>query len=953
MFLGGKMKKFTRFSIFTIFLLICLIFTSCKSTQTSSKTKNLVMDSSVKQGILENGMKYYVRKNSEPKNRIVLRLVVRAGSNMEDDDQKGVAHFIEHLAFNGTEHFEKSEIVDYFEKIGMNFGADLNAYTSFDETVYKLEIPADNIEYLKTALLILHDWANSVSFNQTEIDKERGVVTEEWRLRQGIQGRTTDSLVPFLLKDSQYENRLPIGSMDVIKNISRERILDFYKTWYRPEFMSIIAVGDIDEKTLENEIILAMSEIPTSNEKINHPNFEVPIQNKKQIKIFTDSEQKYEVINIFNRNEDYKPITTENDFYENLVLNLGEQIFYERLKEISATSDSPWLEAFIDDLLYTKNSDFTYLGIVPKEGNFEVALKAFFDECDRILDFGVTKSEISRAKTSVLVNVEQNYKNREKIQSSSYVDSLVSFDLTGKILLSADDSYRIYKSSLEKITSDEINIALKNALDERGDLLFLQMPSSTKDVPSESQIMKIWTDYKNENKLSAYEDNVDDDILMEKPKSKGKIASKNQIDELGVTKYVLNNGIQIFTKKTDFVENQIQFYAVSKGGLYLVSEDEVASGKYAVNYMFLSGLNGLSYNQFMKKISTKNISFDIDIENSDEYISGTSTNEDLETLMQVVYLMFEKPQFTDEGWNILMNELNETAKKHGTQPQEVFIDKIKEILYGKNDVFSASLDEDFIKKMDKNLAEKVYKERFENPADFSFIFVGDFDEENLLNLLEIYLGSMKTSKKRENFGEKIYSFPKNTINQTVYKGLDKQGQVFICFGGELPTENNIEQYYYERFMTSEFASLLNIRLRESIREEKGGSYGVGAFGGISGHSNRSYLFEINFGCKPEREDELKDEVLSQLKNLQQNQVSDDYIEKLQETLKREREINLRNNNWWITRITNELVYEIEPLWVSSDIEKIVNWISPEIMMEQAKKYLNTENYICVFLKPEN
>lgn len=948
---GEIMKNFFKQILIFFCLLNLFIFVSCKSVNLKSKNL-LATDSAVKQGLLENGMKYYIRKNGEPKNRIVLRLVVRAGSNMEEDNQKGVAHFIEHLAFNGTEHFEKSEIINYFEKIGMDFGSDLNAYTNFDETVYKLEIPADNPEFLENALLILHDWVCAISFEQAEIDKERGVITEEWRLRQGLQSRFTNEIVPFLLKNSRYEERLPIGSMEIIKNISREEILDFYKKWYRPEFMSIVAVGDLNQDILEKAIISTMSKIPASSENLKLPNFEVPVQSEKQIKFFFDDEQKYTVINIFRRNEDFKPITTENEFRENFIKNICRQIFNQRLQEISTSQNSPWLQAAIDDLPYTKNCDFSYFAIVPKEDQFESALKSFLDECDRILTFGVTENEFLRIKKSFSLIIEQNYKNREKTQSSVFVDGLVDFDLTGNIFTSAEDDYNLYKQILENLTMENLNSELQKLFEDRGNFMFIQAPSSAKNIPSENIIMKIWTEYKNQTELSAYKDDIDDDILMERPKSKGKISSTNKISELDVNEYFLNNGIRILTKKTDFIKNQIQLYAISKGGLFLVPENEIPSAKVSVNYMTLSGMNGLNYNQFLKKISTKNINFDIGIENSTEYISGVSTNEDLESLLQIIYLIFENPQFSDEAWEVLMNDFTESAKNYGNQPQEVFIEQVKKIIYGENNPYFAPYDLEFVSKLNKNTAEKVFKERFENPADFTFVFVGDFDEKSLLEYANIYLGSMQTSKKSENFGEKIFPFPKKITNQTVYKGLDKQGQVFLGFGGEISPEKDIEKRYYERFLANEFVSLLNIRLRESIREEKSGSYGVGAFGRIDGYSKRNYFFEISFGCEPEREEELTNEVLSQIKFLQENLISQDYIEKIQESLRRSRETNLRNNNWWISRITNELVFENEPIWVSSDIEKVVNWISPEVMMEQAKKYLNTENYICVFLKPE-
>ena len=333
-------------------------------------------------------------------------------------------------------------------------------------------------------------------------------------------------------------------------------------------------------------------------------------------------------------------------------------------------------------------------------------------------------------------------------------------------------------------------------------------------------------------------------------------------------------------------------------------------------------------------------------------ISGSSTNDDMETLFQVINLIFSNPQFTDEGWNVLMNELKETAKVHGTQPRDVFVDEILELLYGKDDIYTAPLNMDYVNKMDQKLSEKVFRERFANPADFTFIIVGNFDEKKLNDMLISYLGSLQCNENYEERFIKTYDFPAGVTNKTVYKGLDVQGQVYIGFGGLLSKEGDIEKSYKERLLANTLCSLLEIKLRQSIREDKSGSYGIGVFGGIDGYPERFYNYEINFGCQPSRQDELTQEVFNQLKNLQTQKVLDEDISKIQENLRRARETNLRDDNWWVTRILNELVIQNEPMWVSSDIEKICSYITTEEMQEQVKKYLNTENYISVYLKPE-
>lgn len=929
-----------------------LFFVSCKSADVNKESETpLVLDSKIKQGSFENGMTYYILHNEEPKNRIILRLVVKAGSCMEEDDQKGIAHFIEHLAFNGTEHFEKSAIVDYFEKIGMNFGADLNAYTSFEETVYMLEVPADDPQMLETALLILHDWACAITFPQEEIDKERGVITEEWRLRQGLQGRINDNLNSFLLKDSDFEERLPIGDMDIIANINRDRIVDFYKKWYRPDLMSVVAVGDIDTEILENAIQKTMSVIPANKEKINHQIYRTPVKEEKDILVMKDAEQKYSLVNIFTQEADFAPRATEEDYRALLAQEIGAWVFNQRLSEITNSADAPWLDAGIGESEYTNYTIFSYLGVVPKTGMFTQAMQTFFDEYDRFMAFGVTQREVDRIKQAILAEAEQELNNKDKINSSNHADKLDMYSLVNKVVISQEDAYRITKENLPKITLEEINKECQKLIFNRGTLMFVLAPDTADDIPDEDGLMALWTEYSNPE-IIAYTDDVEDENLMEIPSGKAKITSQNHIAELDVNEYILENGIRIITKKTDFEANRIIMNASSKGGHFLVADKDIPSSTICLNYAILSGLNGMTYNQLIKKITAKQVSLGFNINETSEFFNGSCKCEDTDILLQLLNLMFTKTQFNEEGWQIAMNNEIQMAQSHGLQPNDVFNDKIREILYG-NEIRYAPNDMNYAQKMDAKAAEIVYKTRFANPADFTFIFTGDFNEAQLLDLCCTYLGTMPTTKDREETVYKYWDFPKGITSATVNKGQDEQGQVFIGFGGNLPAAKDIEESFYDSEMVSQLVSLLDICLREVIREDKSGSYGIGVNGYTDGYPERFYRFNINFGCEPKREQELTEEVIALIKQLQSEPVSDIYIEKLQEGYRRAIETNLRNNNWWINRINAELVFNYEPLWVTSGKEKIASWITPEVLQSLMNKYFNTENYVSVFLQPEN
>ena len=948
------MKKFlNHFTLvfIAIFLVINLSFVGCASTSSNSNTDAaLKWDSKYKLGSLDNGMTYYIRKNSIPANRISLRLVVKAGSCMEEEDQKGIAHLIEHMCFNGTEHFEKSAIVDYFEKIGMNFGSDLNAYTSFEETVYKLEIPADDPEILNTAMMILHDWACAVTFSQEELDKERGVVTEEWRLGQGFQERLSEKQIKLLLHDSVYENRRPIGDMNIVKNISRDRVLDFYKKWYRPELMSVVVVGDLETSKMEASIKKIMGQIPASEEKITRPNFSVPYPTEKKISILADKEMPYAQVFMFEQEKDYKIIETEKELKEEIAKGIAAKIFEVRMNEISTKAESPWLAAGANEISLTNTSAHNYLGVYPKSGQFIQALKQFFDETDRFIDFGVTESEVERVKAGYLSSQELSYQNKDKVENVNYADRLVYSAIVGKVQTSEEDYLKIYKRIIPAITIEDVNAAAKKALGNRGSLMFIACNPSEK-LPSEAEIMSLWKNYKGSG-LAAYEDDSSNG-LMKRPANKAKIVSKKQIKELGMKEYLLENGIRILTKKTDFEKNFFYMNVFSKGGLYQVAEEDVPSASVALSYAMYSGFENLTYNQLVKEISSKQIRFNFDIQNTSEYFSTACSSNYSEELLQMLNLFFSQVKFNDDAWNTVIHQLKEAASSHGNAPNDVFSDKIKEIIYGKKDIYHAPFDLNFVSKMDAKKAEKVFKERYGNPADFTYVFVGDFDEGKLIELCQYYLGNLKTSKDREETVYKYYDFPKGKINETVKKGKEDKGRVYLCFGGELPAQDDIEKSFKEAKIISYLETILDIRLREVIREDKSGSYGIGVNAYIDGYPERYYRTEISFGCEPARAEELRDEVLNQIKLLQTQPLGELYIKKLIETEKRGSENNIYDNGWWLNRINAELVFNYEPLWVSkNEKKKEVEWITAENIMEAAKKYLNVDNYVSVYLKPE-
>ena len=947
-----KFQQKAKIFLFTFFSFFALLFYSCASSSQNSSGNSLLPDSNLVSGTLENGMDYYIFQNSEPKNRIYLRLCVKAGSNAEEDDQRGVAHLVEHMAFNGTKNFSKNSIVHYLESIGMDFGADLNAYTSFDETVYMLEIPADNQEILKNGLLILHDWASGLTFDAEELEKERGVVTEEWRTGLGVNGRIRNQQIPFLYADSRYAERLPIGDMDIIQNVSKERVVDFYKKWYRPELMSVIVVGDAPAETLENAVKQAMQDIPPSEQKTSRAEFSVPIRKNPSVLAIRDSEIPYTTVMFFNQSS-YKACKTESDLRTQYIYSLVGSIMNERLSAITNTGASPWRGA---QIVSDKTGDLYLfgLGFIPKEGQCKEAFELLLYEYERFLKYGVNESELERQKKSILSSEELYYKNKDKQDSSHLIGTLQNYAIGDGLFLSPDDAYAIVNRIIPSITKSDVEKAAKKLLPNRGNVLFATIPENSPESLSSESLKNIWRNYKVQN-LKPYPKEVSQE-LGTRPENAKNFISAREIPELDASEYVLENGVRIITKKTDFNADFVQMYAYSRGGSYLYDEADFPSAKIAGSYGYGSSINGLNFSEMQKILSETTVDFSIGISTSSDWITASSSNADLESLLTLVYNYMAFPQFTDECWNLLWADLEANAKAHGTTPSDVFSDKATELLYG-NSIYYSSITEDFLSKIDPEKAEKIYRERFENASDFTFVFVGDMNEEKLLTLCSYYLGNLPSNPEQsDSVNPRTIPFPKGTKNEVVYKGLDEQAKVFIAFGTELPAPPSVSQSWIDDNLMDALSSLLEIKLRENLREDKSGTYGVGVYGGIYApdeNSPREVTVQIQFSCEPIRTKELIAETFSTIADLQKNGVDEETLTKLRENYKRSKEDNLRRDGWWLHHLLSALVVHEIPISAINDFDTIPKEINSNNLKNVLNRYCALDNYVTLTLLPES
>ncbi len=936
----------------TAFILLVLILSGCRTTDKAGNDRPLKYNRAVVTGVLENGMEYYVQHNSEPQNRIQLRLVVKAGSCMEEDDQKGVAHFVEHMAFNGTQNFEKNSLIKYFESIGMNFGSDLNAYTSFNETVYQLEVPADNIEYLRTAVTILHDWACAITFDEEELNKERGVVTEEWRRGLGVGSRLRDKKLNFLATDSRYVERLPIGDMDIIANVSRTRVVDFYKKWYRPELMAVAIVGDTDTATMQNVIKDIMGTVPKSEEKISAPLYLVEPYKTKETLLFTDKEISNIEITFLSQQANYTPSTTELGFKENIGISLCYYILNKRLSNITATAASPWTSASLTQQKMADRNINYGLYFSPKEGQTEKSFKTIIDEYDKAILYGTTQEELDQAKKVFLSSVEQNYTRKDSITSSSYIGSIVDHVLTGSVYMSEDDYYVLYKKCLSQIDTSYINYITSSYITDRGNRLLIVAPENKLEL-TQSQLEDIWNNYHN-TELKPVESSQIADKLMDRPVTKGRVAKKNKYKDLDVTEYYLDNGIRILVKKTNFEKNTVYFHSFSNGGTSLITDDEYLSSSYGPAYAVYSGVNGLDYNQMINVVSNKNCSLSIGINSYSEGFSGYFINkpENMECLFQQIYLFTTMPQFTDEGWEIVRENLYKSAKAWGTKPSDEWAKKLNDIIFD-NSIRYKPFDMNAYNKLDKDIAEKVYRERFANPADFTYVFVGDFNEKSLIDMCCIYLGSMSTDPdNKENPIYERYRLPEGITKVISNTQTENRCNVFFTMRGDNEVVSDPEKKFEQDILFNLFRYLLNIKLREVIREDQGGVYGINTSAGFLEENNSGYYMSVNFSCDPIRAEELTQILVNQLNLIASEVVDQSYIDTLKETYLRDMEGQLKKNKFYLNTVIPETLIDCEyPTDYIKTYKKVLQVVTAENLNTVAQKYINTDNYLVGYLLP--
>ncbi len=910
-----------------------------------SAQEKMPVDPNIRMGKLDNGMIYYIRKNAKPEKRVEMRLAVNAGSILENDDQQGLAHFCEHMCFNGTKNFPHAELVNTIERMGIRFGADLNAYTSFDETVYMLKVPTDQADLIEKGFQILEDWAHQVTLDGKEIDKERGVILEEWRLGLGADDRMRKKSFPVIFKDSKYADRIPIGKPEVLKTFKHETLRQFYKDWYRPNLQAVVIVGDIDVDQMEKKIKEHFSGIQNPANAPERKVFDLQPNKEPLISIETDEEATNNTVMFFYKHPK-KYIETIEDFKMLLMQDLFTSIINSRLEEIGQKPDCPFIYAGTQYGEFLARTKDAYLGYaVSKENQVDKSLETVMTENQRVKQFGFTPTEFERQKTEILKRYEKNAKEFDKMESGNLAMEYVYNFLAKSPIPGAQKEFEFAKKYLPEIKLDEVNALAKEWITD--DNLVMMITAPKKDgikVPSKEDVLKIIDNVKLA-KLTPYEDKQNDAPLIAKLPEGSKLVSRVENKDLGYVEFTFENGTHAILKQTDFKNNEIQFSGYTLGGTSLSKTEDVLNAMYASSIIEECGLGQFSKSDLKKKLAGKDVEITPYIQDLKQGFSGKVAPADLETMLQLLYMYFTDIRKDDEAFKAFISKLKSQFMFISSNPQYAFFDKFTKIVTQNDPRTILIPTEEQLQSVTLDKSVQFFKECFDNANGFKFFFVGNINEKEALPLIQKYVGGLPSMKTTETWKDVAPKFPTGIVNETVYKGKDEKGFVGMAWNSayQWSPENNIK--------TNQLMKILDIMLRENVREKEGGTYGIQARIDYDKYPKQEESVTIIFGCDPNKQDKLSKVVLKQMEILMKKGPSEENLNKVKEQLIRERETDVKKNNWWIRKIEN-LYYYDDPKTSLDKFNEMVNAVNANDIKELANKYFSMSNYVKVYLKPE-
>ncbi len=911
---------------------------------TAPLTARIPIDPQITTGQLPNGLRYYIRANKQPQDRLQLHLVVNAGSVLEDDDQRGLAHFVEHMAFNGTKHFPGAGIIDFMQSIGMRFGADLNAYTSFDETVFMLDVPTDKPEVLDKAMLVLEDWAHNLTFDDKEIDKERGVVIEEWRLGRGASAREQDKTFPVLLKGSRYADRLPIGKVDVLQHFKHDRLRKFYADWYRPDLMAVVAVGDVDPAAMQKLIVSHMGPIPAARNPRPRPHYDVPGHPGTLYAIATDKEETRTSVAVYNTMPARDQSTIAAYRQQEVLESLYSGALSARLAEMARKPEAPFLGAAVERGPLVRTADASILTASVKDGGVDAGLDALFTESARVARFGFTQTELDRQKTNILRNLEAAVTRKDERDSDSLAAEYTRNFLTGEPIPGIVYESDLFKRFLPDIKVDELNALAQSWSPDRDRVVIVTAPDKPgTPVPTEAALAADMAAAANKT-LTAYVDVVKSVPLIASMPTPGSVVATSSKPEYGITEWTLSNGAKVVLKPTTFKADEVLLDAYAFGGTSLASDQDYIAASTAAQVVSAGGLGELSADDLRKLLAGKAASVRPFIGETDEGVSGSASPKDLETLFQLAYLTFTQPRKDPEQFAVLTDRMKVSLANQENTPQFAFSSAMNAALT-QNHFRARPLTLARVNEMNLDRSFAFYRERFADASAFTFFFVGTFDPAALKPLVERYLASLPATHAHEMWKDDGIRPPKGAIDVRVAKGVEPQRQTRMVFTGTFDYDQQ------HRATMRAMTAILENRLREVVREDLSGTYSITVRPSYSKIPREEYEVTIAFGSAPERSEALGQRVLQEIQKLKASGPTAAEMQDTQSIFLRDLETSDRDNGFFLRELTSrsENGEDLKDLFGLADI---YNGITADGVKKAANTYLDTNNCVTGRLLPE-
>ena len=899
------------------------------------------LDTAVHSGKLANGFSYFIRHNEQPKGRVYLYLVNKVGSVLEDDDQQGLAHFMEHMNFNGTTHFPKNELVNYLQKSGVRFGADLNAYTGFDETVFQLPIPSDDPQILKNGFQIMRDWAQEATLDSVEIDKERGVVIEEERLGRGAQERMLRQFFPVLLNYSRYAERIPIGKLDILQNFPPSAIRRFHFDWYRPDLQALVVVGDVDPSKTEVLIRQLFSDLKNPPNEKQRTKYTVPLTGDNRYIVVTDREMPVTNLEILIKHSG-RELVTEEDYREMMKKQLFNQMLSEKFSEHAQQPDLPYLgaEAKLDKL--PGGLSVFDVNIILKKGSWSGGVHDVWGLVQEIKKTGFTENELNRAKENYLSGMGAGYRERDKTSSDNYVNEYKRLFLENEASPGISWEYNFVKTHIDQIGLPELNkMATDWITDHDRDIILLASDNDKNLLPDSATVIS-WMQEDGHTK-TGFESDKKRTLMTTEP-TPGKIVKSNPVKAQGILEYHLSNGATVILKSTEYKNDEIRFAVSASGGTSVYPDAQFINASYA-GIVSNFGLGGLNPSELNQALTGKLVRISPYINERFQGLEGNTTPEDLETAMQLIHLYFTQPRKDKAIFGNFMNAEGEMLATRNRDPNNVFEDSIKYVL-GNYSLRRKTPDTTDLKKLNLDEIYQIYKERFADASGFTFVFVGNFKTDSILPLVEKYIGSLPSLHKNETARDLGIHIPAGIITKKVIKGSENKAMIRMVYSGTFTfNASNL-------LALNALRSALQIKIIQHLREDQSEVYSPSVKIVNTKYPSSRYAFTVAFGCAPANAEGLMSAVDKELAQLRANGPTQEDLDKFKTEYTRLREIKLKDNDYWLKAIGELYQNHGNPNELDMPLNAL-NQLTTESLKKAANEWLSGKNEIRFELLPEN